>query len=295
MGLYPLPIGAQPSGSPAWQQNLPLWKVWVDGLKPQQAMFQIADNLSSSAFYIAADDWTRKNGKEWGIGKRYGAFRTVEDFVTSFLEICANRCFYEIIRKDRPCKAYLDLEADAGAMTEQEGQDMCDAVIREWKLRVRTRWPMVVAQCPCSLGHMILRGSRMTGDGLKISYHIIYPWLVFPSNTSELRNEVGAMSEMPQFQYTTVNGESKSFIDPGVYTSNRQFRLLLCTKLLDRSRTALSTSCHPTIASFTRSCITHIEGIAGWIPQEEIPRMTTRNSSTKNQRMVRRERSGAPP
>jgi hypothetical protein len=27
MGLYPLPIGAQPSGSPAWQQNLPLWKV----------------------------------------------------------------------------------------------------------------------------------------------------------------------------------------------------------------------------------------------------------------------------
>ena len=127
-------------------------------------------------------------------------------------------------------------------MTEQEGKAMCDAVIQEWRRRVRSRWPMVVEQCAHSLGHMILTGSRTTGDGLKVSYHIIYPWLVFPSNTTMLHDEVGAMSEMPQFQYTTANGESKSFIDPGVYTSNRQFRLLLCNKLSDRSRTALRIS-----------------------------------------------------
>jgi hypothetical protein len=94
-------------------------------------MFQAADNLSPSAFYIAADDWARREGKEWGISKRYGAFCSVTDFVTNFLEISTNRCFYEIIRKDRPCKAYLDLEADAGTMTERAGQDMCEAVIRE--------------------------------------------------------------------------------------------------------------------------------------------------------------------
>ena len=88
-------------------------------MMPQQAMFQIADSLSPNAFYIAADDWTRKQGKEWGIGKRFGAFRDVEEFVTHFLEISHNRCFYEIIRKDRQCKAYFDLEADAGALTEQ--------------------------------------------------------------------------------------------------------------------------------------------------------------------------------
>ena len=139
---------------------------------------------------------------------------------------------------------------------------------------------------------LTVTGSRTTGDGLKVSYHIIYPWLVFPSNTTMLHDEVGAMSEMPQFQYTTANGESKSFIDPGVYTSDRQFRLLLCNKLSDRSRTALRISSPPTIALFTRSCITHIEGVAGWIPQETIPRVTTRKSSTKNQHLVRRERSG---
>jgi hypothetical protein len=94
-------------------------------------MFQAADNLLQNAFYIAADDWTRSDGKKWGIGKRYGAFSSAAEFVTNFLEISRNRCFYEIIRKDRPCKAYLDLEADAGVMTEREGQDMCDAVLRE--------------------------------------------------------------------------------------------------------------------------------------------------------------------
>ena len=37
----------------------------MEGRKPQEAMFQMADNLSPSAFYIAADDWTRKDGEKW--------------------------------------------------------------------------------------------------------------------------------------------------------------------------------------------------------------------------------------
>ena len=169
-------------------------------------------------------------------------------------------------------------------MTEQEGQSMCDAVIREWKRRVRNRWPMVEEQCAYSLGHMILRGSRMTGDGLKISYHIIYPWLVFPCNTTMLHDEVGTMSEMPQFQYITATGVRKSFIDPGVYTSNRQFRMLLCNKLSDKSQTALRLSCPPTISMFVRSCITNIGDKVAMIPPEEIPRGVSGKRSKKRPR-----------
>ncbi len=55
------------------------------------------------ASYIAADDWTQRDGRTWGIGKRYGAFRDAMEFVTNFLEISPNRCFYEIIRNSRPC------------------------------------------------------------------------------------------------------------------------------------------------------------------------------------------------
>ncbi len=94
----------------------------MEGLKPQQAMFQITDNLFLNAFYPPKSS----------------------------------------------CKAYLDLEAEAGAMTAQEGQTMCDEVIREWRRRINNRWPKVTEQCPRSLGYMILRGNRLTGDGLKI-------------------------------------------------------------------------------------------------------------------------------
>ncbi len=157
MGLYP---GTRPKAAPspntsAWQNSFPLWKVRVDALKLQPAMFQIADNISSNAFYIAADDWTKGDGQNWGIGKRYGAFSNATEFVTIFLEIAQHWCFYEIIRSGCPsesgCKANLDLEAESGAMSDQEGEAMCAAVNREWKQRVTSRWPAVVEQCKQSL------------------------------------------------------------------------------------------------------------------------------------------------
>jgi hypothetical protein len=60
---------------------------------------------------------------------------------------------------------------------------------------------------------MILRGSRRTNKGLKISYYIVFPWLVFPCNTTVLHDEVGAMSELLQIQYTTAEGGWKLYID----------------------------------------------------------------------------------
>ncbi len=260
LGLYSRPRGAQPSSK--WPTRFPVWNVRVDGLRRQQAMFQTADNISAQAFYIAADEWTRKDGQDWGIGKLFGAFRSAEDFVSEMLEAAATRCFYEIIRRDRPCKAYLDLEADAGAMTEEQGWAMCKAVTHEWGTRVVRRWPRAKEECAQCLAYMVLNGSRMTDKGLKVSYHLVYPWLVFPCNTTMLRDEVTSMSEMEQFQYRTKNGDLKSFIDPAVYTNNRQFRLLLCHKLSDCTRTELCLSSPPTLPMYTRSCITHMEAKA---------------------------------
>jgi hypothetical protein len=51
-------------------------------------------------------------------------------------------------------------------MTEEKGQAMCDAVIREWKQRVTHGWPTVREQCAQSVAYMILKGSRLTGYGL---------------------------------------------------------------------------------------------------------------------------------
>lgn len=266
LGLHP-----RPRGAPYTQQlptTLPIWKIWIDGLRSQDAMFKVADSISEDAFYIAADDWTRQGGESWHAGKRYGAFRSAVEFVTNMLEISSNRSYYEIIRENRPCKAYMDLEAEAGAMSAEEGKTMCEAVIREWNRRVRERWPVAVRECPQCQAHMLLHGSRNAGNGLKISYHIIFPWLVFPCNNGALREVIVTMSSMPEFQYRTQTGMLKPFIDPGVYTRNRQFRLLLNYKLPDLTRTALQLSQHPTLGVFVRACITQIQERAWHVPPE---------------------------
>ena len=212
-----------------------------------------------------------KKRKEWGLGKIFGAFRSPIDFVTQLLEIARTRCFYEIIRADRECKAYFDLEAEPGVWTAEQGRAMCKAVIREWERRVLSKWPEARHECPCCLAYMILDGSRMTNEGWKVSYHVVYPWLVFPCNTTILRYEALALSAHPEFQYINKSGIQKSFVDPAVYTNNRQFRMLLNYKLSDQTQTALHLSAPPTLRSFARSCITCISPNVWRVPRESVP------------------------
>jgi hypothetical protein len=110
------------------------------------------------------------------------------------------------------------------------------------------------------------------------SYHVIFLWLVFSCNTTTLRDEVNAMSLMPEFQYQPSKGSSKPFIDPGFYTKNRQFRLLMCKTLADPSRTPLTLAQHPTLLMFTRCCITQILYRSWLVPPEQgtsgVPRST---------------------
>ena len=191
-------------------------------------------------------------------GKIFGAFRCPIDFVTQLLEIASTRCFYEIIRADRECKAYFDLEVAPGVWNAEQGREKCKAVILEWERRVLRRWPEARQECTCCLTNMTLDGSRMTDEGWKVSYHVIYPWLVFPCNTTTLRHEVGELSTHPDFQYLCKSGVQKPFVDPAVYINNRQFQLLLNYKLSDKTQTALRLSSPPTLRSFVRSCITCI-------------------------------------
>ncbi len=57
-------------------------------------------------------------------------------------------------------------------------------------------------------------------------------------------------------------GSVQRFIDPAVYTRSRQFRLPLCYKLSDRSRTGLSLPSPPLVSTFGRACISKIDSYA---------------------------------
>jgi hypothetical protein len=63
----------------------------------------------------------------------------------------------------------------------------------------------------------VLDGSRMTEAGWKLSYHVIYPWLVFPCNSTILMGEAELLSARPEFQYRDKANVLKPFVDPTVY------------------------------------------------------------------------------
>ena len=81
----------------AAEQGFPIWA--VASQPPQEAMFNAADQICPQAFYVAADQWSDSR-----IVKEFGAFGTAEDFLTT-LNRSVVRCYYEVIRADRPCKA----------------------------------------------------------------------------------------------------------------------------------------------------------------------------------------------
>ena len=261
LGLYP--------NFGSGDAQLPLWNVRVDGMRRQQAMFALADRISQSAFYMAADVWSYLD-KSWKLGKIFGAFSDAANFVHRVLmgpQRAPTRCFYEIIREDRPCKAYFDLEVEPGVMNPSQGAVLCQQVTAEWAERIRTKWPQALQQCPRCLEVLLLDGSRVTKDGWKVSYHLVYPWLTFRRNNSVLKDEVVALSDLPQFQYIKSDGTRKRFIDPSVYSRNRQFRLGLSYKLSDATQTPLRLPGGPHITTFLRSCITRIEPDSWMVPE----------------------------
>ena len=263
-GLYARPPGAAPAGGQVCA--FPVWNIKAQGMKLQQAMFRASDGIANSAFYVAADVWTKKQMSLWAVGKVFGAFANVQEFIAQMLQSAPTRCFYEIIRAERPCKAYFDLEAEAGVMTPEQGQVMCQRVITAWELHMRSVRPLAVATCPKCIEALVLDGSRHTVKGWKVSFHIIYPWLTFPCNTTALKQEATALSALPQLQYTAAGGESRSFVDPAVYSRNRQFRLPLSWRLSDSTCTPLQLPGAQSISAFLLACITKTEQEAWIVP-----------------------------
>ena len=261
-GLYPNFNGSK--------QQFPIWNLRVDGMQRQQSMFTLSDAISPTAFYVAADVWSRV-ADSWRLGKVFGAFCDAASFANLVLmgpQRAPTRCFYEIIREDLPCKAYFDLEIEPGVMSAEEGSKLCQQVTVAWAERVRARWPQALQQCPKCLEVLILDGSRKTKDGWKVSYHLVYPWLTFPCNNSALKIEATALSSLPCFHYLKSDGTQKCFIDSSVYSRNRQFRLAYSYKLSDATQTPLRLPGRPTLPKFLLSCVTRIEPDSWRVPAD---------------------------
>jgi len=87
-------------------------------------MLVAADRIAPSAFYVAADQWCGHR-----LVKVFGAFATAEQFV-DVLKKSQVKCYYELIRENFPCKGYLDVEGEKGALTMAQAKQLLGATIR---------------------------------------------------------------------------------------------------------------------------------------------------------------------
>jgi hypothetical protein len=129
---------------------------------PQMVMFQAADKIQKPAFYVAADIWRKGACDKQDVTKVYGAYQSPEQFLDAFSRTQI-RCFYEIVRDGLPCKGYLDLEASAGDLTQEEGDDMLRRATRAWETLVSQRWPECFEQYPQA--RQVARHDNSLGPG----------------------------------------------------------------------------------------------------------------------------------
>lgn len=148
----------------------------------------------------------------------------------------SDRCMYEVIAEDAPCKLYFDLEFETEPNPSRDGaamvRELIRVVCREWK---------VVFGSDCRPKDVLWLNSSTEK---KFSSHLIFQRTRLFRNNREAgafvrlvcgKMRSGACLKAPQSRespfVTSRHGGAALFVDEGVYTRNRNFRLFQCTKL----------------------------------------------------------------
>jgi len=121
-----------------------------------------------------------------------------------------------------PCKGYLDVEGEKGALSSVEGKRLLDKTLQHWFDLIAERWPTCFQESPNARDFIVLDGSRPTKNVLKVSYRVILPGLTFARNDGVLQDVVKELSSKPNLQNPTASGAMRPFVDGGVYTRNQR-------------------------------------------------------------------------
>ncbi|XP_023342906.1 DNA-directed primase/polymerase protein [Eurytemora carolleeae] len=136
------------------------------------------------------------------------------------------RRHYEVIAEQRPCKLYLDLEFKKRDNEKLDGNTMVNNLIQA----LNTFLQKTLQVTGYKEDILILDSSSEK----KFSNHLIYPGLVFRNNQEMghlIRSFVDSLIPVEAKQFQVKKGdEIQWFIDLGVYTKNRNFRLYLSAK-----------------------------------------------------------------
>ena len=182
---------------------------------------------------------------QYGIPARAFIVASEREFYNKIMRgvVTSERNYYEVIKPDKPCHLHLDLDLNCQKHPSIEIADV-------WK----TIQPYIDG-CIEDMGHEIEKCIIMdSSNDKKGSYHILYKLKnhIFASSA-----HVGAflrclythqIHKLPDIRFVW-----NEFVDMGIYTRNRLFRMLSCTKKSDPTR-VLRWEGHPCCFETWQTC-----------------------------------------
>ena len=155
--------------------------------------------------------------------KVFGLFQNPSAFLNCLRSLPSNeRCMYELILEQSPCKAHADIEWIGKA---EEGHGRIRKVVRSLREKLLVDFPQHVAEI------YVLCGSRTLQNGdFKHSYHVIVGNMVFPTNHDGQMQHFFSSLCVDDDWFYAHKGEKKCIVDLGIYTRNRSMRAPYCQK-----------------------------------------------------------------
>ncbi|GAB5366340.1 hypothetical protein AAMO2058_001135600 [Amorphochlora amoebiformis] len=172
-----------------------------------------------------------ENG-EGGVRKFIAA--TYSDFWAKYCLLHPHsRNYYEIIRESKPCRLYFDIEFNTELNPHVIGEDLMKIFKPRLQKQVASKLGVVL---PCE-GILDLDSTTPT----KFSRHLICHMGAVFKNTSHMKNFVDELiadlktermenDSIKKLFVRTAVGKESVFIDSGVYSRNRCFRMLFSSK-----------------------------------------------------------------
>lgn len=164
----------------------------------------------------------------------------------------SNRCMYEVIAEDAPCKLYFDLEFERNINPARDGVAMVehfiDVVCREWEdlfgdhcSREDVLWldSSTAKKFSC---HLIFQRMRMFRNNREAGafVRLVCQKMKGPVTTAVKSALAASRASRASPLVLNKSGKEVLFCDEAVYTRNRNFRLFQCTKLNKNTPLVLS-------------------------------------------------------
>lgn len=267
------------------------FSIWKE-FPTQQKAFDYLDSMTSKDLALFSFEWSSKDP---GL-RKFLVSGSRKDFYYEYLEI-SERHFYEVIRVGKPCNLYFDLEYSKSKDCNTHLADNNDArgyeMLARFKQAVLEKLSNDYNLVPAEIKTIDMTSSSST----KFSHHLLFriEGFMFANSqecglfAKELLDSCGA-----HFQVDNKKaGEITNFCDMSVYSKNRNFRILLSSKIgkdavLKYVEKDKDRGNNVTLQAFLESLVCYFDGTPRLLPlkrlqgnQESVSSFSSHSTSLK--------------